>query len=61
LNLAVDGEFLSRSIIDQLDRIRFFWPENPKEDDLDGFGMWFRTDAPVGVVWINSDGSEVWA
>ncbi|MFV0889404.1 DUF596 domain-containing protein [Metapseudomonas otitidis] len=40
--------------------LREAWPDTPGEDDLDGFGIWFLTDAPAGVVWIGQDGSEFW-
>ncbi|WP_369804645.1 DUF596 domain-containing protein [Cupriavidus sp. YR651] len=52
--------FLTGGIQDQLDLLRSSWPEEPNEDDLDGFGLWLLTEAPAGVVWINPDGSEVW-
>ncbi|WP_334043429.1 DUF596 domain-containing protein [Burkholderia ambifaria] len=60
LKLASNGAFLGGDIDEQINLLRDAWPENPGEDDLDGFGMWFLAEAPAGVVWINVDGSEVW-
>ncbi|AIO39721.1 hypothetical protein DM40_4712 [Burkholderia cenocepacia] len=60
VKLARNGVFLTGDVDEQLNRLRNVWPENPSEDDLDGFGMWFLTEAPAGIVWINVDGSEVW-
>lgn len=60
IRLAHDGLFLVGSIHDQLDLLKDSWPEEPDEDDLDGFGLWFITEAPAGVVWIDSDGKEFW-
>lgn len=58
--LATDGVFLSGDWREQLLFISEAWPENPGEDDLDGFGLWFLTDAPAGLVWIDADGREQW-
>lgn len=60
VKLASNGVFLTGDIDEQLNRLKESWPENPSEDDLDGFGMWFLAEAPAGIVWINVDGSEVW-
>lgn len=60
LKLAHDGVFLQGSIQDQLAALKGTWPDNPGEDDLDGFGFWFLTEAPAGAVWIDSDGTEFW-
>lgn len=60
IRLAHDGLFLVGTIQDQLDVLKEAWPEEPGEDDLDGFGLWFITEAPAGVVWIDSDGKEFW-
>ncbi|MCP1616115.1 MULTISPECIES: DUF596 domain-containing protein [Pseudomonadaceae] len=61
LKLASESFFLDGSVQDQLHILREAWPDTPGEDDLDGFGIWFLTDAPAGVVWIGQDGSEFWA
>ncbi|MGY4523818.1 DUF596 domain-containing protein [Pseudomonas sp. TE21394] len=60
IRLAHDGLFLVGAIQNQLDVLKEAWPEEPGEDDLDGFGLWFITEAPAGVVWIDSDGKEFW-
>ncbi|EQB0428997.1 DUF596 domain-containing protein [Pseudomonas aeruginosa] len=60
IKLAHDGLFLVGTIQDQLNVLKDAWPEYPGEDDLDGFGLWFVTEAPAGVVWIDSDGKEFW-
>lgn len=60
IRLAYDGVFLVGTIQDQLDVLKEAWPEEAGEDDLDGFGLWFITEAPAGVVWIDSDGKEFW-
>lgn len=60
LKLAHDGVFLQGCIQDQLAALKGAWPDNPGEDDLDGFGLWFLTEAPAGAVWIDSDGKEFW-
>lgn len=60
VRLAYDGLFLAGTIQDQLNLLKDAWPEEPGEDDLDGFGLWFITEAPAGVVWIDSDGKEFW-
>lgn len=48
-------------IEEQIDLIKLAWPVDPEEDDLDGFGFWFLTTSPAGIVWLTSDGQEVWA
>ncbi|MCF7201303.1 DUF596 domain-containing protein [Pseudomonas oligotrophica] len=60
IRLAHGGLFLVGTIQAQLDALKEAWPEEPGEDDLDGFGLWFITEAPAGVVWIDSDGKEFW-
>lgn len=60
VRLAHDGLFLVGTIQDQLNVLKEAWPKEPGEDDLDGFGLWFITEAPAGVVWIDSDGKEFW-
>ncbi|WP_411861012.1 DUF596 domain-containing protein [Pseudomonas sp. PDM13] len=61
IKLACDGVFLVGPISDQLNVLRAAWPLEPSEDDLDGFGLWFLSEAPAGLVWIDSDGREFWA
>jgi hypothetical protein len=61
IKLACDGEFLSGAKGDQVDLLKDAWPNNPGEDDLDGYGYWFLIEAPAGVVWIAEDGREIWA
>lgn len=60
IRLAHNGNFLTGTIQDQLGFIKNSWPNKPDRDDLDGFGLWFITEAPAGVVWIDSCGKEVW-
>lgn len=60
IKLAYNGVFLSGSVSDQLNALKAAWPEEPGEDDLDGFGFWFLAEAPAGIVWIDSDGKEFW-
>lgn len=60
LKLASDGKFLSGDATEQIDVLRRAWPICPEEDELDGFGFWFLTTSPAGVVWLTSDGQEVW-
>lgn len=60
IRLAHDGLFLNGTIQDQLEVLKDAWPKEPDEDALDGFGLWFITEAPVGVVWIDSDGEKFW-
>ncbi|WP_217510175.1 DUF596 domain-containing protein [Pseudomonas corrugata] len=60
LKLASGGRFLSGDAEEQIDALRRAWPICPEEDDLDGFGFWFLTTAPAGVVWLTSDGQEIW-
>ncbi|CRQ92685.1 TPA: DUF596 domain-containing protein [Stenotrophomonas maltophilia] len=60
VRLATDGVFLQGDWREQLTLISNAWPENPGEDDIDGFGLWFLTDAPAGLVWIGADGREQW-
>lgn len=60
IRLAHDSFFLAGTIQDQLKMLKEAWPEEPGEDDLDGFGLWFITEAPAGVVWIDLDGKEFW-
>lgn len=60
LKLASDGKYLSGSVDEQITIIALAWPVHPEEDELDGFGFWFLTAAPVGVVWFTSAGQEIW-
>ncbi|MEN7530752.1 DUF596 domain-containing protein [Cupriavidus sp. DL-D2] len=60
VRLGSGGIMLAGSEEDQLALLRPSWPTEPNEDDLDGFGMWFLTDAPAGVVWVDANGAEVW-
>lgn len=60
LKLAAHGEFLKGNVDSQLRSFREVWPSSPGDDDLDGFGLWFLSDAPCGAVWISSDGKEIW-
>ncbi|WP_352161093.1 DUF596 domain-containing protein [Pseudomonas brassicacearum] len=52
--------FLSGDANEQIDVLRCAWPICPEEDELDGFGFWFLTTSPASVVWLTSDGQEVW-
>lgn len=61
IKLAAKGNFLMGDIEEQIDLIKLAWPVDPEEDDLDGFGFWFLTTPPAGIVWLTSDGQEVWA
>ncbi|KHK62961.1 MULTISPECIES: DUF596 domain-containing protein [Pseudomonas] len=60
LKLGSNGKFLSGDVDEQIDALRSAWPICPEEDDLDGFGFWFLTTAPAGVVWLTAEGQEVW-
>lgn len=60
LKLAHDGVLLGGNVQEQLGVLKDAWPDHPGEDDLDGFGLWFLTEAPAGVVWLDSDGKEFW-
>ncbi|WP_434701884.1 DUF596 domain-containing protein [Pseudomonas sp. D1-36] len=60
LKLASNGKCLSGDVNEQIDVLKHAWPICPEEDDLDGFGFWFLTGAPAGVVWLTSDGQEIW-
>jgi len=60
IRLAHDGSFLTETIQEQLGLLKDSWPKNPNKDDLDGFGLWFITSAPAGVVWIDPCGKEIW-
>ncbi|AIR62542.1 DUF596 domain-containing protein [Klebsiella sp. Ap-873] len=63
IKLAVNGVFLSGSVEQQVLMIQAAWPPYPceeEDDDLDEYGMWFLVKAPAGVVWLSSDGKELW-
>jgi len=63
IKLAKDGLFLEGEIEQQLRELESSWPPYPSEDeddDLDEFGMWFFVKAPAGIVWITSEGEEIW-
>lgn len=60
VKLALDGKFLTGGIDEQIDLIKLAWPACPRDDDLDGVGLWFLTTAPAGVVWVTTDGQQVW-
>lgn len=65
IKLAVNGVFLSGSVEQQVLIIQAAWPPYPcededEDDDLDEYGMWFLVKAPAGVVWLSSDGKELW-
>jgi hypothetical protein len=61
IRLGCNGSFLVGDIQEQLKILRNARPKEPiEEDELDGFGLWFLTKAPAGVVWIDSDGKEYW-
>lgn len=63
IKLATNGEFLSGTISEQLKILQTSWPPYPsddEDDDLDEYGMWFLVKAPAGLVWLTSDGREVW-
>nr|WP_230474243.1 DUF596 domain-containing protein [Dickeya zeae] len=48
---------------EQLGMLQTAWPQYPsddEDDDLDDYGMWFLVKAPAGVVWLTSDGRELW-
>lgn len=60
VRLATEGAFLSGDWREQLLLISEAWPEDPDEDDIDGFGLWVLTDAPAGLVWSDAGGREWW-
>ena len=60
LKFAARGELCTADIASQLDALRAAWPASPEEDQLDGFGLWFLIDCPVGVVWVGEDGDLTW-
>jgi len=60
IRFASNGEFWDESVDFQLNKLKCRWPKNPECDDLDGFGIWFLTEANVGVVWISDNGQSVW-
>lgn len=45
VKLTRNGVFLTGDVDEQLNRLKDSWPENPSEDDLDGFGAWFLAEA----------------
>jgi hypothetical protein len=61
VSLALRGQYLEGSMDEQVDQLLGAWPSNPSPDDLDGFGLWFLTEAPAGLVWHSPDGVDVWA
>jgi hypothetical protein len=63
IKLAANGTFWSGTIEEQLEILQTAWPQYPsddEDDDLDDYGMWFLVKAPAGVVWLTSDGRELW-
>ncbi|WP_236032113.1 DUF596 domain-containing protein [Dickeya parazeae] len=63
IKLAANGKFWSGTIEEQLGMLQTAWPQYPsddEDDDLDDYGMWFLVKAPAGVVWLTSDGRELW-
>ncbi|WP_081302269.1 RHS repeat-associated core domain-containing protein [Gilliamella sp. Nev3-1] len=63
IRLARNGIFLSGTIEEQINSIKNIWPPYPpdnEDDDLDDVGMWFYVKLNCGIVWITSNGQEVW-
>lgn len=63
IKLASNGVFLSGTIEEQIQSIKDIWPPYPsddEDDDLDDIGMWFYVRLTCGIVWITSEGQEVW-
>lgn len=63
IKLAANGIFFSGTVEQQIQILQAAWPLYPTEnedDDLDEYGMWFLVKAPAGVVWLTSDGRELW-
>lgn len=60
VKLAAEGKLRDGDIPSQMAALRRVWPSRPEEDQLDGFGLWFLVDCPVGVVWVDEDGSLIW-
>ena len=59
MRLASGGVFLGGTIDEQLTRLNNAWPSaaSGSEDEM---YFWFLAEAPAGVVWIGSDGTETW-
>ncbi|PKE29568.1 hypothetical protein CWS43_16140 [Rahnella sp. AA] len=63
IRLASDGQFLSGTAEQQLERIKNAWPHGKPDDELDdpeGAGLWFLAKSPAGIVWLMPDGREIW-
>lgn len=60
IKLAYEGKGLLGGACEQVDILKDVWPNNPGEDDLDGYGYWFLIEAPAGIVWFTADGREIW-
>lgn len=60
VRFAAHGKLCEGDLDHQIEELKRVWPTNLEEDQLDGFGLWFLTDCPVGVVWVDEDGSLVW-
>lgn len=63
IRLASDGQFLSGTAEQQLERIKNAWPHGKSDDELDdteGAGLWFLAKSPAGIVWLMPDGREIW-
>ncbi|MEE9684278.1 DUF596 domain-containing protein [Lelliottia amnigena] len=63
IKLAKNGIFLTGTLSEQLALVHHSWPpysSEDEDDDLDEFGLWFLVKAPAGIVWLTSDGQEIW-
>lgn len=63
VKLASNDIFFEGTISEQIQRFKDSWPPYPSDDemdDLDEPGMWFLAKAPGGIVWITSEGQEIW-
>lgn len=60
VRVAAQGKLCDGDIPSQITALKRVWPSKLEEDQLDGFGLWFLTDCPVGVVWVDEDGDLIW-
>lgn len=61
--LASNGHYLTGTVAEQLQCFTDAWPPSDSDDEwdnLDDAGFWFMAKAPAGLVWITSEGQEVW-
>jgi hypothetical protein len=59
IRFASGGKYLGGSAEEQLQTLRQSLPGTKAELEAD-MGLWFLVSAPAGIVWITSDGQEIW-